>query len=97
MRETANKPKYRQSNLDFTANVRLYMFSVIPFAPTVSVLVVRNDLPLPSFYCLQHKISLPKSKMSICVPVFDAFSLRQPSIHLKCVLHNCHCRESFHL
>lgn len=37
MRETANKRKNKQSNLDFTAKVSLYMFIVIHFALTDSI------------------------------------------------------------
>lgn len=32
----------------------------------------------------------------VCLSLMP-FALWQPSIHLKCVLHNCHRRESFHL
>lgn len=79
MGKTANKRKRKQFDSDYAANVSLYMFIVIHFALTVSLLVARNDLPLLLFYRLQHKISLPppqkKSQMNICVPVFDAFSI----------------------
>lgn len=34
--------------------------------------------------------------MFVCLS-FMPFPLWQPGVHLKCVLHNCHRRESFHL
>lgn len=100
MRETVNKHKWKQSNSDFTANVSLYMFIVIPIALTVSMFSPCSEKwsSSPLFYCLQHKISLPKRVkwVFVCLSLMP-FSLWQPSIHLKCVLHNCHRRESFHL